>query len=99
VTIFNGCLQDDTDPTTVLVFNTQTGDYRFCCHGSVFVGKGTVTQQGNSYSLTQNVADRRVNASLDGSLMRGTASLQTPPGVSQCTITDRKISNNSCQCP
>jgi hypothetical protein len=98
VSVFDGCLQDDGNPTTVLLFNTLTGDYRFCCSGSVFVGKGTVVKQGNIWTLTHNTTDRRVLARLDVNSSSGTASLQTPPGTTRCTITDRKLTNNSCQC-
>jgi hypothetical protein len=98
VTVYNACLQDDTNATTVVVFNTLTGDYRFCCSGTVFTGKGTVTRSGNIWTLSHNAADRRVLARLDGNANSATASLQSPSGVSRCTITDRNITNNSCQC-
>jgi hypothetical protein len=98
VSVFDGCLQDESIPTMVLLFNTQTGDYRFCCSGSVFTGKGTVVKQGSVWTLTHNAADRRVNATLDGSTNRGNASLQSPAGTTRCTITDRDIRNNACTC-
>ena len=99
VGVFNACLQDDSSPTMVLLWNTQTGDYRFCCNGSVFTGKGSVVKQGSVYTLTHTAADRKVNATLDGALNRGNASLQSPPGTARCSITDRNLTNNSCQCP
>ncbi|MEW6212442.1 MAG: hypothetical protein AB1631_29215 [Acidobacteriota bacterium] len=49
-------------------------------------------------TLTHNAVDRRVKGSADSSQKRGTASLQSPPGVSKCSILDRDTSNNSCQC-
>jgi hypothetical protein len=98
VTLFNACLQDDSNPATVMLFNTLTGDYRFCCNGTVYSGKGTVVKQGNTWTLTHNPADRRVLARLDGSANNGTASLQSPPGTTKCTITDKNIANNSCSC-
>jgi uncharacterized delta-60 repeat protein len=99
VSVFNACLQDDATPTTVILFNTFTGDYRFCCNGSVFTGKGSIVKQGSIYTLTHNPADRRVLARLDNSTKTGTASLQSPPGTTRCTISDRNTANNSCQCP
>jgi uncharacterized delta-60 repeat protein len=99
VSVFNACLQDDANATTVILFNTQTGEYRYCCNGSVFTGKGSVVKQGSTWSLTHNAADRRVVAILDGSMNRGNASLQSPPGTLRCTITDRNTKNNACQCP
>jgi hypothetical protein len=99
VSVFNACLQDESSPTTVLLFNTLTGDYRFCCNGTTYTGKGTVVKQGSTYTLTHNPADRRLTAKLDGGTNTGTASFQTPPGTTKCTITDKNITNNSCSCP
>jgi uncharacterized delta-60 repeat protein len=98
VSVFNACLQDDSNATTVVLFNIFTGDYRFCCNGSVFTGTGSVSKKGTIYTLTHNPADRRVLLSVDGSASRGNASLQSPPGTQRCTITDRHLTNNSCQC-
>jgi uncharacterized delta-60 repeat protein len=99
VTTFDVCLQDDATPATVLLFNSQTGDYRFCCGGTVFTGRGKVRVQGCTISLEHITTDRRVQATVDKATFRGTASLQTPPGVIRCTISDRDIRNNSCKCP
>src|SRR6185295_17660434 len=46
VVIFDGCLQDDSNPNTVMLLNTITGDYRFCCAGVTYVGKGKISRQG-----------------------------------------------------
>jgi hypothetical protein len=96
--VFNGCLQDDSNAAIVLLFNTVTGDYRFCCNGTVFTGKGVVVKQGSTWTLTHNAMDRRVSGSLDASQNRGSASLQSPPGTTKCAITDRNLTNNSCSC-
>lgn len=96
VCVFNICLQDDSSPNNRIVFNTTTGDYRFCCSGMTFVGKGKVTAQGSTYTLEHNIMDRRVlaraSATSGGS---GTASLQSPPGKLRCNITDSNSSNNT----
>jgi len=99
VSVFNACLQDDSDQTAVLLLNTQTGAYKFCCGGTTYTGTGTVVKHGNTYTFTHNPVDRRLTATLDGTTNRGTASLQSPPGTSKCTITDRNLTNNSCSCP
>jgi hypothetical protein len=98
VTLFNACVQDDANPTRVLLWNTQTGDYRFCCNGSVFTGRGTVVTQGCIYTLNHIAADRRVSGKMDLSNFRGEGSLQAPPGKALCSISDRDIRNNTCQC-
>jgi hypothetical protein len=98
VTVYDGCLQDDSNPATVLIFSTTTGQYIFCCAGTTYTGQGTVMQQGSVYTLTHNSPNRRVLAQLDNSIKKGTASLQSPPGSLKCTITDRDIRNNTCTC-
>ncbi|HJQ26377.1 MAG TPA: HYR domain-containing protein [Blastocatellia bacterium] len=98
VTTFSGCLQDDANPAIVVLFNTATGEYRFCCNGTIFTGKGTVKQQGCVIQIEHNPADRRVLIRADFAAHSGTASLQVPAGKTICTITDRNTSNNTCQC-
>jgi subtilisin-like proprotein convertase family protein len=101
VTVFNVCIQDDTNPNKVLLFITsgaQTGQYRFCCNGTTFTGVGTVKQIGSSFTLSHTPPDRRVQGTLniDGT---GTASLQNPPGTTLCTITDKPtIGVHTCIC-
>jgi hypothetical protein len=98
VTTFDVCVQDDSQLATVLLFNSFTGDYLFCCGGTTFTGRGTVQKQGGTYTLTHNTAERRVMGKLEGPLNRGSASLQWPVGTMRCTISDRDTRNNSCSC-
>lgn len=98
VKVFNGCLQDDSNPGNVVLFNTLTGEYRFCCNGMIFTGTGMATVRGCIVEIQHNPTDRRVLIKADFSQVRGTASLQFPPGTTKCTITDRKMTDNSCLC-
>ncbi len=98
VTAFNICLQDDSNPSIVFLGNTLTGAYRFCCGGTVFTGIAQVTRQGNIATFQHNAGGRRVLAKDDEGVFKGTASLQSPPGTTICTITDRDTRNNSCVC-
>ena len=98
VTVFNACLQDNSNAASVLLFNTATGDYRLCCAGTIYTGKGSVVKQGNVYTLTHNTSTRRVLARLDAAQNKGTATLQEPIGVMKCSITDSNTLNNSCLC-
>jgi hypothetical protein len=98
--VFDTCLQDDSSGS-VLQFNSTTGDYAFCCASGVTVsGKGIVSKQGNIYSLQQGSVetDRRLTVKVDQGLGRGTATLQSPPGRTVCTISDRNTKNNTCVC-
>ena len=99
VTVFNGRLQDDSNPNNVVLFNTATGNYVFCCGGTVLTGKGTTILKGCMFTLEHNPSDRRLLVKVDYSQKRGTASLQFPPGTGRCIITDRNMTDNTSTCP
>ncbi len=101
VTIFDVRLQDDSSPNTVLLFNSFTGDYRFCSPNlpQPLTGKGTINKKGCMSVLDHNTADRRLNAKVEPALKKGSATLQTPPGSLKASITDKDISNNTSMCP
>jgi hypothetical protein len=98
VTTFNACIQDDSNPTSVILFNTFTGEFRACCQGTVFTGVGTVTAQGCDFTLQSNSSTFRVTAKWSSVYFRGSGSVQAPPGFTRCLITDRDIRNNTCDC-
>jgi hypothetical protein len=97
VSVMDSVMKDDSSSST-LIFNSLTGDYMFCCGGSTFTGKGTVTKRGNVVTLTDSSGGRRLQATLDKSTKRGNASLQSPVGVTICTITDRNTADSPCSC-
>jgi hypothetical protein len=96
--VFDSCLQDDSVPGSVVLFNSTTGDYQFCCGTTRLTGTGKVTRRANLVTIEHSPADRRVLIKFDGSAKAGSASLQSPPGTVLCTITDRNITNNTCVC-
>lgn len=98
VTSFNGCLQDDSKASKVVVFNTFTGEYTFCCGGTTLTGTGTVSVQGCYVTIQHNRPDRRVLIKIDFATKKGTASMQSPLSAAVCTITDKNILNNTCAC-
>ncbi len=101
VSVFNGRLQDDSEGcNNTVLFNTLTGDYRWCCHGTIFTGRGKVTKLGSTYRIEHNPVDRRVliNLSAGSFPPSGNASLQSPPGTVQCVIQDRDTRNDTCVC-
>jgi hypothetical protein len=101
VTTFDSALQDDSNPGTILLWNSITGSYRFCCNGITFTGIGKATIKGCVYTLEHNPADRRVLGRVDKSVRAGSGSIQAPAGAIRCTITDRSTLNDtnltSCQ--
>jgi uncharacterized delta-60 repeat protein len=98
VTVFDVCLQDEANPQTSILLNSRTGEYRFCCAGVTFTGRGAVSRRGSTILLEHNTADRRLVARSDQSVSAASASLQSPPGRLMCTITDRNTRNNTCSC-
>ncbi len=95
VTTFDTALEDDSNPSTILLWNSITGQYRFCCGGTVYTGVGKVTRQGCVYTLDHtSAADRRVLGRVDKAVHAGSGSLQAPPSTPRCTITDRNTLND-----
>ena len=96
ISTFDVALQDDSDPSIILLWNSLTGAYRFCCNGITFTGTGKAAKQGCVFTLdTQNASDRRVLGRVDKAVHSGTASLQSPLGTIRCTITDRNTLNDT----
>jgi hypothetical protein len=96
--VFDVCIQDDGNPTTVFLGNLTTGAYIFCCKGVTYTGTATVNRHGNISTFQHYASDRRVLATFDGGLFKGNGSIQAPPGSIKCTITDKDTRNNTCVC-
>jgi len=95
---FDTCLQDDSNGN-ILLINTTTGDYQFTnCAGFVLSGKGTLIKKGGVINLQHVASDRRVQATIDTTQKKGTASVQVFSPARTFTITDRNTSNNTCLC-
>jgi hypothetical protein len=99
VAVFTGCVQDDSNPRNVALYNHLTGEYRFCCDGTVVAsGVGTILVKGCVVTIAHNSTTVRVQIKADIAMRTGSASVQNPVGVTRCTITDRDLTNNSCAC-
>jgi CSLREA domain-containing protein len=104
VNVFSFCLQDDSSAGNVVLVNPQTGDYFFCCGGvPIASGRGTLTTRGCIGSIDHIKGDRKVHIQWDTSANNntgaGTAFVQkTTSGKVVCQITDKNMSNNTCQC-
>jgi hypothetical protein len=98
VKVFDACLQDNSNAGLVIVWNSVTGEYAFCVNGQVYTGTGVITRRGCTVSLVHNTSQLRVSASVDFTMNRGNASIQSPPGSMQGSISDSDITNNSCTC-
>jgi hypothetical protein len=96
------CIQDDSSPGN-FVQVTQNGDYNFCCGGvTIASGTGTITTRGNINSIDGTKGDRQVHIEWDFSanngLGAGTAYVEKLSSKFICQITDRNMSNDTCQC-
>lgn len=103
VTVFSFCLQDETNSGNVVLVNSQTGEYRFCCSGvSIASGTGVLSLRGCIGSIDFSKGDRRVHIQWDTSAFNGTgagtAIVQNAVNKTVCQITDRKMAGNSCIC-
>ena len=97
VTVFSACMRDDINPGNSVLFNIQTGAYRFYCNGVlVAAGTGTLTVRGCMVTIRHSTAALSVVIAVDETAKRGTASLQMPPGTLKCSIADRDLSDNPC---
>jgi hypothetical protein len=97
---FDICLQDNTRPDRVLLFNSNTGAYRYCCEGLFTLeGVGKIVRRGDEISLSHITPDRRVTAKVTLAAFRGTASALTQSVQFSCEIEDFNIRNNTCVCP
>ena len=96
--LFDTCLQTSSSQGSALQVNSTTGDYQFCCQGTTFTGKGTVTRRGSTFTLEHNALDRRVLVKMDQAAHSGSASIQSPPGRVLCTIRATNTALNDCSC-
>lgn len=105
VDVFTACLVDEYQPTNVVLFNSQSGEYRFCCSGQLLAwGFGTATTRGCIGSITDQKGLRKVTIIWDTSAFsgvgRGTASLFLDGSTNpKCQILDQIMVGNNCTCP
>jgi HYR domain/Bacterial Ig domain len=99
LTVWTACLQDESNPRNVVLFNAQTGEYQFCCGGVVVAtGMATLTVRGCVVQFDHIKGNRKINIRADMSVKRGTATLIIA-NQTTCVITDQNMANNNCQCP
>jgi hypothetical protein len=101
--VFSFCLQDDSNPGSVVLVNASTGDFSFCCGGTpVASGRGNLTTRGCAGSIDNSKGDRQVHIQWDTAANNGngagTAYVQKRNDKTICQITDKNMSNDTCQC-
>jgi hypothetical protein len=103
VNVFSFCLQDDSSPGDVVFVNAITGDYLFCSGGvQIASGRGTLTVRGCQFGIEASKGDRKVHiggdTSANNGLGAGNAVINKTNGHMVIQITDRNMTNNTCQC-
>lgn len=103
ITTFSFCLQDETNPGNVVLVNALTGDFSFCCDGvPIASGRGDLTTRGCIGTIDASKGDRQVHIQWDtaanNSTGEGTAYVLKRSNRMVCQITDKNMSNNTCQC-
>jgi hypothetical protein len=100
VNMYSACLVDDANPANVVFFNAVTGDYRFCCNGTVLAtGRATPTVSGCNVTIDYLKSNRHVHIAVTGNGSgTGTASIQKGANT-VCQISDSNLTGNSCTCP
>jgi hypothetical protein len=100
VETFDQRLQDDTVPTRVFLFNSSTGQYRYCCDGVTITGTATkLTKKGGEIQLEDSRPNKRVLVKVSTKTFKGTASAGlVSPASYQCQITDRDTRNDTNVC-
>ncbi|HJZ68309.1 MAG TPA: hypothetical protein VKF81_09325, partial [Blastocatellia bacterium] len=92
---------DDANPGNVVLFNTNTGEFRYCCSGVVVAsGVGALTVRGCIITIDSRKGDRRVMITADTTaegVGRGTAFIERA-GALLCQISDHSMAGNACTC-
>jgi endo-1,4-beta-xylanase len=96
VTVFNTCLQDDSDPESKLLINTSTGQYQIFCGGSLYSGTGVISMRGCMFTLAHNAEGRRLRVTVEIPIGKGTAAFELLGTGTSCHLIDRNLANNNC---
>ena|SRR6266571_2264178 len=86
---------------STLTFDQGTGAYTFTCgSGLTLSGTAIITARGGMMTLQDDMGGRCVNARLDLTSCRGSATLEAPMGLVQCQITGRVFAGcSACAAP
>ena len=96
VTVFNVCVQDDSNPNARLLINSTTGQYRFFCGANTYSGTGGMTIRGCMFTLADDSAGRRLRVTVDVPVQKGIAVLVILGTGTTCQINDKNLANNNC---
>jgi len=99
--VFTLCLVDETNTGHVVLVNTNTGEFRYCCNGAVVAtGVGALTVRGCIVTVDSRKGDRSVMITADTTaegVGKGTAFIERA-GTRLCQISDHSMAGNACSC-
>lgn len=104
IKVFSACLVDESNAGNVVLFNAQTGEYRFCCNGFLLAsGRGVLTIRSCIGTIDELKGLRKVHIEFDTSANsgkgKGTAALFLDGSTNpKCKITDMSMAGNLCGC-
>jgi len=93
------CIQDDSSRDNIR-FSPTFGIYEFtsCRFAFTLTGRGTITKRGTVVTLSDYSGGIRVLARFDEAVGKGSAFVQYTPFNFSSVITDRNLSDNTCDC-
>lgn len=99
VNVYSGSLVDEANTGNVVLFNAMTGDYRFCCNGSLIAsGRGSLSVSGCDLAIDHIKGNRRIHISVSASA-QGSGNAYMQKGSNQhCQITDNTLAGNARSC-
>lgn len=99
VNVYSGSLVDESNTGNVVLFNATTGEYRFCCNGSLAaIGRGSLSVSGCDLTIDQVKGNRRVHISVFGG-GQGTGAAYIQKGSNQnCQVSDNVLAGNARSC-
>lgn len=98
IQVFDTCLQDDTHPGRIVLFNSRTGDYLFCCDNMTLSGRGIVKKKGGDITITHTTSTRSIFIKVSKTAFKGVATARDFASQYQCEAEDRDMRNNTCIC-
>lgn len=98
VNVYSASLVDEENTGNAVLFNAVTGDYRFCCNGTMSAsGRGTVSGAGCNITIDHLKGSRRVHIALSGG-GQGSGAAYVQKSSQTCQITDNVMVGNGRSC-
>ena len=95
---YDMCVEDDTNKTDALRFNSKTGQSLVCTGGGWYSTLATVSRGEHTIILQISAGDRDLMANVDTAAKTGSAVFQAPRGKTLARIHDSNTGDSRCLC-